>query len=196
MKKIYSIMASTAIALTLALSQSQAASADNNMEDAGIEEAKQLYGQALPMKMDSLKRAELLGQATDILKKVIENNPKSMDAHRKLMGIQLLQQDYANGIRTIQDLITLSPGDPKLFISLAFMYEHSGALEFAEEMLDQALTLKPEETIATMAKDYRASIKKKIEKAQNRHMDMLHSGSIPMGEEHGQLKPGADANAH
>ncbi len=197
MKKVYSVIVSTAIALTLSLSQSQAASADNNMVDAGIEEAKQLYSKALPMKIDSLKRAELLGQAADILAKVIENEPKSLEAHRKLMGIYLLQQDYSNGIRTLQNAITLAPEDPKLFISLAFMYEHSGALEYADEMLNQALSLKPGDKVTKMVRDYKVAIRKKIEAAKdNNNMEQLHGGENPMDAQHGQLKPGADTSAH
>lgn len=181
MKTIYGIIAHTLFALTLAFSQTAAASAENPEKNAEISEAVKLYSQALPLEMDSPKKAELLDQSAAILKKVIANNPQSLEAHRKLMGVYLLKQDYSNGIRTMQDAINLSPEDPKLFISLAFLYEHSGALEYALAMLDQALTLDPKQKIAM---EYKVAIQKKMEKL---NMEDAHKGKSVMGANHGQL---------
>ena len=190
MKKTYQAIASTAIALTLAFSQTQAVTNSGNTQGAGIAEAIELYGKALPMKMDSLARTELLNQAESILKKVIEENPNSLEAHRKLMGVYLLKQDYSNGIRIMHHAITLSPEDPKLFISLAFLYEHSGALEYAEEMLDQAISLDPNQKTA---KEYRTLIQSKMKSA---NMEQLHGGENPIDSDHGQLLPGSANTSH
>ncbi|RDH89671.1 MAG: cytochrome C biogenesis protein [endosymbiont of Seepiophila jonesi] len=181
MKTIYGIIAHTLFALTLVFSQTAAASAENPEKNAEISEAVKLYSQALPLEMDSPKKAELLDQSAAILKKVIANNPKSLEAHRKLMGVYVLKQDYSNGIRTMQDAITLSPEDPKLFISLAFLYEHSGALEYAMAMLDQALTLDPKQQLAM---EYKVAIQKKIDAL---NMEDAHNGKSVMGANHGQL---------
>ncbi len=181
MKTIYGIIAHTLFALTLTLSQAATASAENPKNNAEISEAVKLYSQALPLDMDSPRKAELLDQSAAILKKVIANDPKSLEAHRKLMGVYLLKQDYSNGIRTMQDAITLSPEDPKLFISLAFLYEHSGALEYAMAMLDQALTLDPKQKLAM---EYKVAIQKKIDALK---MEDAHQGKSVMGANHGQL---------
>jgi len=136
-----------------------------------IEEAKLLYGKAVPMATDSKERQKILDQAIAILKDVIANEPTSLDAHRKLMGAYLLKQDYHNSIRTIQDAINLSPEDPKLFITLAFLYEHSGALDFSSSMIEQALKLDPDNKVAL---DYKLVIQQKIQKMEN---SMSHHGS-------------------
>jgi Flp pilus assembly protein TadD len=138
-----------------------------------------LYFEALPMETDSEQRAKLLDQSAAILKELIENKPDSLEAHRKLMGVYLLKQDYTNGIRVMQNAITLSPEDPKLFVGLAFLYEHSGALYYAREMLAQALILDPEHKVA---KDYMVVIKQKIETLQ---MDQLHSNKEIVKPGHG-----------
>ncbi len=180
MKKFYKIFAPVTFALTLGFSQAGVAT-EVTGEDARITEAMKLYSQALPMDMNSEERAELLNQSEAILKKVIEKNPQSLEAHRKLMGVYLLEQDYSNGIRTMQDAITLSPEDPKLFITLAFLYEHSGALEYAISMLDQALVLDPQQKLAM---DYKIAIQKKIEKLK---MEDAHEGKNVMEANHGTL---------
>lgn len=164
------------IAAVLVISKASFATAQDS-ETARIEQAKILYAQAVPMEITSSKRADLLKQAEVILLKVIEDSPRSMDAHRKLMGVYLLQQDYSKSIRIMQDAITLSPEDPKLFISLAFLYEHSGSLEFAEAMLDQALKIDSENSLA---KDYKVVIQQKI---QLRNNDP-HQGKEGMGNPH------------
>ncbi len=160
MKTAHSVLIPTAFALTLGLSQSLAASVDDTQKSAGIPEAIELYVQAVPMDINSLKRAQLLGKAEKILQKVIERDPGSLEAHRKLLGIYLQKQDYTNGIKTMQSAINLSPEDPKLFISLAILYQKSGALELAEAMLDQALALDPNQELA---REYKVVIKKKLE---------------------------------
>ena len=72
----------------------------------------------------------------------------------------ILKQDYQNGIRTVKDAIMLSPEDPKLMITLAFLYEHSRALEYAKEMLNETLNKYPGHSIA---EEYQVSIQKKID---------------------------------
>lgn len=170
--------------LVLGVFLSGGAVAANADGSGGIEEAKALYAEAAPLAIDSPKRVELLDQATAILKKVIEEDPKSLDAHRKLMGVYVLKQDYQNAIRTMQDAITLSPEDPKLFITLAFLYEHSGAFKYAKAMLEQALSLDPDQQLA---KDYKLVIQQKID-AQN--MQQMHEEQM-MNAAHGKPMPGA-----
>ena len=89
----------------------------------------------------SSEKTELLGQAESLLLEVIEKNPASLDAHRKLMGVYLQMRNYRRAIQTMQSAISLSPGDPKLFIALAILYDHQGAYEYALPILDEALAL-------------------------------------------------------
>ena len=180
MFQLHRLTARALCALTLAIAPIVTATADTAEESAKIAEAKKLYVQALPMPVDSPEKAQLLDQSADILHKVIEKNPQSLEAHRKLMGVYLLKQDYTNGIRTLQDAITLSPEDPKLFITLAFLYEHSGAFEYAKAMLNQALALDPDDKLA---QEYRVAIQQKIDA---RNMEEMHDGKNPIGESHGK----------
>lgn len=186
MKKTNGIIAATTFALSLTLSQGLAASVDNTHKSAGIAEALELYGQALPMDINSLKRAQLLDQAEGILQRVIEKEPRSLEAHRKLLAIYLLKQDYNKGIKTMQSAITLSPDDPKLFISLAILYQKAGALELASKILDQAIALDPNHEIA---KEYKVVIEKKIQAT----LEGDHGESSLMGPAHGK---GAPASMH
>lgn len=175
------LVAPLALAMTLGAAQVLAADATGV---ATVEAAKTLYAEAVSLEISDPKRAELLGEAEAILLEVIEKNPQSLDAHRKLMGVYLAKQEYRKGIRTMQDAITLSPEDPKLFIALAFLYEHSGELEFSSAMLNQALALDPDQALA---KEYKAAIRKKIEA---RKVDQAHEQEM-MSAMHGKAMPGA-----
>lgn len=149
-----------------------------------IEKAKELYAQAAQMDLTAPKRATVLKDAENILLGVIEKHPKSLDAHRKLMGVYLLSQNYSKAISTMQDAITLSPEDPKLFISLAFLYEHSGSLEFASAMVDQALKLDAENKIAN---DYKVVLQQKIQmRNTDPHQGKDNMGAKQMPADHGQ----------
>ncbi|NNJ90668.1 MAG: tetratricopeptide repeat protein [Gammaproteobacteria bacterium] len=129
-------------------------------EAARITQALELYAQAVPMDFASTQRTELLKRAETILTDVIDKNPQSLEAHRKLMGVYLQMRDYRKAILTMQDAISLSPDDPKLYIALAILYDHSGAYEYALPILDQALKL---ESNNKLAQEYRLSIQLKIE---------------------------------
>ena len=167
MKSFIRLVTQFIIAMVLAFASTVTASADQGTEAARIQEAMQLYARATPMDRFDTGRAELLSQSESILLDVIENNPASLDAHRKLMGVYLQMRDYPGAIKTMQAAITLSPEDPKLFIALAILYDHQGAYEYAVPVLEQALVLDPENQLAL---DYKISIQQKIE-SQNLAME-------------------------
>ncbi len=129
-------------------------------EAARITQAMELYVQAVPMDVSSTERTKLLNESESILNDVIEKNPKSLDAYRKLMGVYLQMRDYRKAILTMQAAISLSPDDPKLYIALAILYDHQGAYEYALPILDQALEL---DSNNKLAQDYKVSIEQKIE---------------------------------
>ncbi len=145
--------------MLLILAASVSASTNQNNETHKITKAMKLYSQAASMERSS-EKTELLGQSESILLGVIENNPASLDAHRKLMGVYLQMRNYPKAIQIMQNAITLSPEDPKLYIALAILYEHSGALEYAHAILNEALTIDPD---LQLARDYKTSIQQKME---------------------------------
>ena len=160
MKSIFKVISQFVFVTMLVVTSTATASTDKNTETTRIIEAMELYAKATPMEQDDNKRAELLKQSESILLDVIENNPESLDAHRKLMGVYLQMRDYQKAIQTMQTAITLSPEDPKLFIALAILYDHAGAYEYAIPILDEALRLDPNQQLA---KEYKASIQQKID---------------------------------
>ncbi len=172
------------VVMMLAHAGHATASDDANTQ---IEKAKELYAQALPMDLTAPKRADILKEAETILLDVIEKHPKSMDAHRKLMGVYLLGQHYSKAIRIMQGAITLSPEDPKLFLSLAFLYEHSGELEFANAMVEQALKLDADNQIA---KEYKVVLQQKLEKRNSEpHQGKGTGEATQVPANHGQASP-------
>jgi len=160
MKPIPQMIPHLVFCLLLAIASAATATGNDRSEAARITQAMELYAQATPMDVNSPQRPELLSRAESILTDVIEKNPRSLDAHRKLMGVYLQMRDYRRAIRTMQDAIGLSPEDPKLFIALAILYDHQGAYEYAVPILDQALALDPNQQLA---REYKASIQQKIE---------------------------------
>jgi len=160
MKSIFEVIPQFVFVMVLTVASTATASTDQNTEAARIMEAMKLFAQATPMDPFDTERAELLSQSESILLDVIANNPASLDAHRKLMGVYLQMRDYRKGIQTMQHAISLSPEDPKLFIALAILYDHQGAYEYAIPMLDEALALDPNQQLA---QEYKASIQQKIE---------------------------------
>jgi len=160
MKSIFKVIPQFVFITVLVVTSTAIASTDKNTETARIIEAMELYAKATPMEQTDTERAELLSQSESILLDVIVKNPESLDAHRKLMGVYLQMRDYQKAIQIMQTAITLSPGDPKLFIALAILYDHAGAYEYAIPMLDEALKQDPNQQLA---KEYKASIQQKID---------------------------------
>jgi len=160
MKSISKTLSCLVFFLLMTSTSLTVAAGDDASEAARITQAMELYAQATPMDANTPQRTDLLKRAESILTEVIETNPESLDAHRKLMGVYLQLRDYRKAIQTMQAAIALSPEEPKLFIALAILYEHSGAYEYAVPILDQALALDPD---SQMALDYKATIEQKIE---------------------------------
>lgn len=161
MTSISKLIPKSILLLLLAISSTALAADSNNSEAGKITAALDLYAKATPMDVNAAERTKLLNQAESILTAVIEKNPKSLDAHRKLMGVYLQKRDYRRAIQTMQTAISLSPNDPKLYVALAILYDHQGAYEYAVPILDQALALDPKQKLA---KEYKITIQQKIEK--------------------------------
>lgn len=154
--------------------------------DKSIAKVKVLYGKAYPMEMNAPERKKLLDEAEAILKTAIKDDPESLEAHRKLLGVYTLKQDYSNGIRTIQEAITLSPKDEKLFVTLAVFYYKTGSLQLADKILNQALVLDPD---YVLAKEFKTTIKKSLAAQEKDHlaqkpMDAVHGGGARPAKAH------------
>ena len=174
-KTIQGVLLATLI--TFSSSTLYAATTEPGTGTATIEEASQLYLQASKLPTDSLQRAQLLDQAIAILQGLTKQDSKNLEAYRRLFGVYLLQQDYGNSIKTIQRAITLSPEDPKLFITLAFLYEHTGDLEYSKEMLKHAIELAPTNELAL---SYLPVVEKKLKALLDQTSSMQqHPGGTP-----------------
>jgi tetratricopeptide (TPR) repeat protein len=160
MKSTFKVIPQLVFVMLLTITSSTIASTNDSTEPARILEALKLYSKAASIEYGSTQQMELLNRSESILLDVIEKNPASLDAHRKLMGVYLQMRDYLKGIQVMQNAISLSPEDPKLFMALAILYDHQGAYEYALPILDEALALDPDQPLA---RDYKASIQRKIE---------------------------------
>ena len=161
MKLLCKITSSLVMFAVLSVTGAVVASSENQSESGIISEALALYVRATSMEIDAPERTGLLRRAETLLNGVIEGNPESLEAHRKLMGVYLQLRDYSRAVQTLQSAISLSPDDPKLFIALAILYDHQGAYTYALPMLDRALALDADQQLA---RDYRASIQQKLER--------------------------------
>jgi len=171
MKPISKIMPTIILILLMAIASVVMAAGNQTTEAARIITAMNLYSQALNMQVNTPEKTELLNRSESILSDVIEKNPQSLDAHRKLMGVYLQKRDYRKATQTLQNAISISAEDPKLFIALAILYEHQGAYEYALPVLEQALALAPNNQLA---QEYKTSIQQKID-MQRLSMDSPHS---------------------
>ena len=171
MKPISKIMPSFILILLLAIASVAMAKGNQTTEAARIITAMNLYSQAANMQVNTPEKTELLNRSESILSDVIEKNPQSLDAHRKLMGVYLQKRDYSKATQTLQNAISISAEDPKLFIALAILYEHQGAYEYALPVLEQALVLSPNNQLA---QEYKTSIQQKID-LQRLAIDSQHS---------------------
>ena len=173
MKTLYKRVQFLVVVLLMATVAANAAAQEDR-----IREAMNLYFRATPMDHPSAERTALLARSETILLEVIEENPQSLDAHRKLMGVYLQMRDYRKAIQTMQAAITLAPTDPKLFIALAILYDHQGAYEYALPILNEALAIDPDQQLA---REYRTSIQHKIEM---RKLALENSGQHDIDKSH------------
>jgi tetratricopeptide (TPR) repeat protein len=186
------ILLNAVLVLFLVCAKSYAIGQFNSEQD-GIQQAVEIYVRAVPMDIAAPERAKMLNQAAMILNDVIARYPDSLDARRKLTGVYMQQQNYTQSIKILQEAINLSPEDPKLFLGLAFMYEHSGALEQSIAMIDHALSLEPGMPVAL---DYKNAVQEKMERlakmqegvdSQNPHGSMPVKSSAINSKLHQQM---------
>jgi Flp pilus assembly protein TadD len=70
-------------------------------------------------------------------------NPRSIDAHMKLAGLQLSSGDNAAAIQTYQRVIGLDGNNSKAWIGLGMAYLHSGQRELSRAAFGEAVRADP-----------------------------------------------------
>ena len=84
-----------------------------------------------------------LDQAEASYRRAIEQDPRSVDAHMKLAGLQIARQRYRAGVETFQQAIGLDPDNANAFIGMAIGYLHMGDHQLAYAALEEALRIDP-----------------------------------------------------
>lgn len=94
---------------------------------------------------DALAHSESgdFAEAHELLVKAIEQDPNSSVAHTRLGGVELLQSNYASGIKRFQQAIMLDSKNADAFIGMAVAYLHLGRHRLARETLKAAQQLDP-----------------------------------------------------
>lgn len=100
--------------------------------------------------------AELVASGTKLLEQgklapaqkayeaAIKADPRSVDAHMKLAGVQIAQNNFTAAIMTYKETIGLDPTNAKAFIGLGIAYLHGGDKELTRAALAEALRLEPQ----------------------------------------------------
>ena len=84
-----------------------------------------------------------LDQAAASYRSAIEQDSGSVDAHMKLAGLQIAQQEYRAGVETFQQAISLNAENANAFIGMAIGYLHLGSPQLAHAALEEALRIDP-----------------------------------------------------
>lgn len=84
-----------------------------------------------------------LEQAQATFERAIRAEPKSLQAHMKLAGLQLSQQNFKACIPTYQAAVGLDANNDKAWLGLAFAYLHTGQDALAGAAFDSAIRINP-----------------------------------------------------
>ncbi len=84
-----------------------------------------------------------LEQAAASYQGAIDKDPRSVDAHMKLAGVQIAGQEYRAGVETFQQAISLNPDNANAFIGMAIGYLHMGSPQLAQAALEEAVRIDP-----------------------------------------------------
>lgn len=84
-----------------------------------------------------------IAEAIDQYREVLRRDPRSVQAHMKLAGMELLAGHYTESIQLFQASIGLDPSNAKAFVGLAMAYLHLGQYGAARAALAEAKRLDP-----------------------------------------------------
>lgn len=83
------------------------------------------------------------GDAQKAFELAVKADPRSVNAHMKLGGLQLSRNDFNGGIQTYQRVIGLDPKNVLAWIGLGISYLHSGRNELSRAAFDEAVRIDP-----------------------------------------------------
>ena len=84
-----------------------------------------------------------LDQAQESFKQALKAEPRSVNAHMKLAGLQLSRQQFAACIDTYQGAIGLDANNARAWLGLGFAYLHTGQDALAMAAFNQAVRADP-----------------------------------------------------
>lgn len=73
----------------------------------------------------------------------VKAEPRSVNAHMKLAGLQLSRQEFKACIETYQRAIGLDANNARAWLGLGFAYLHTGQNDLSLAALDEAIRIDP-----------------------------------------------------
>ena len=87
--------------------------------------------------------ASNLDDAQKIFERAVNADPRSVEAHMKLGGLQLSRNDFSGSIQTYQHVIGLDPKNVRAWMGLGISYMHTGKNELSRAAFDEAVRIEP-----------------------------------------------------
>ena len=84
-----------------------------------------------------------LDAAQKLFETALANEPRSVDAHMKLAGLQLSRQDFKGCIETYQHVIGLDTNNARAWLGLGFSYLHTGKSSLSMAAFNEAIRIDP-----------------------------------------------------
>ena len=73
----------------------------------------------------------------------VKADPRSVDAHMKLAGIQVSRLHYSAALATYRSALALDPNNAKAWMGMGMCYIHAGGREMARAAFEEALRAEP-----------------------------------------------------
>lgn len=76
-------------------------------------------------------------------KAAIKADPRSVEAHMKLAGLQITHLNYSAAIETYRNAIGIDPNNAKAWMGIGMCYIHTGGREMARAAFEEAVRVEP-----------------------------------------------------
>ncbi len=73
----------------------------------------------------------------------LKADPRSVDAHMRLAGVNIAQNNFTAAIALYQQAIALDPNNAKAFIGMGIAYLHGGEKSLTHAAFEEAMRLEP-----------------------------------------------------
>lgn len=84
-----------------------------------------------------------LEPAREAFEAATKAGPRSVEAHMKLAGVNITQNNFSAAIAIYRQAIGLDPNNAKAFIGLGIAYLHSGNKSLTRAALEEAMRIEP-----------------------------------------------------